>query len=270
MNAPLVAGVDLGSRTVKVVVRQGEEELSAQVSDTSADPLAVARRLLAGWKPDRVVATGYGRHLLANHFTEAEVITEIKAVALGAAWLHPGARLVVDVGGQDTKAVALDGGGQVRRFLMNDRCAAGTGRFLEVMAVALGLTPDEFVEAALAASRGESLSATCAVFAESEVVSLVARGKSRGEIALGIHQAVANRVLGLVHALGNSDGPVVLAGGGARNRCLVHLLTGALGGEVWLPPRPQLTAALGCVRYGQGLGRTAGGGGKRIAPRSGE
>lgn len=251
MSEPAVAGVDLGSRTVKVVVRRGDEELLAEVADTSADPLAVATRLLAGVAVDRLVATGYGRHLLATHLPGAEVITEIKAVALGADWACPGAQLVVDIGGQDTKAVALDGGGRVRRFLLNDRCAAGTGRFLEVMAVALGATPEEFVEAALSAGRGEVLSATCAVFAESEVVSLVARGRSRGEIALGIHQAVANRVVGLVRSLGSHGGPVVLAGGGARNRCLVHLLRESLGGEVQLPPRPQLTAALGCVRHGQ-------------------
>lgn len=241
-------GLDIGSRAIKLAVREDGEWVEAAVVDTTWDPLAAAKALLAGRRWDRLVATGYGRRLVEGRL-DCEVITEIKAVALGAADLHPGTRAVVDIGGQDTKAVSLDERGRMGRFAMNDRCAAGTGRFLEVMAAALSLPPAEFVAAARAASRAVTLSSLCAVFAESEVVSLCARGADRGEIARGIHEAVASRTLALLKSV-PVEGPVLFTGGGALNGCLAELVAAGLRQPLTRPERPQLVAAWGCALAG--------------------
>jgi len=238
-------GLDIGSRAIKLAVCDDGEWTDAAVADTTWDPLGAAEALLAGRQWDRLTVTGYGRRLLETR-RDCEVITEIKAVALGAARLHPEARAVVDIGGQDTKAVALDARGRMRKFTMNDRCAAGTGRFLEVMAAALALPPAEFVAAARGAARAEKLSSMCAVFAESEVVSLCARGADRGEVARGIHEAVATRTLALLKSV-PVEGPVLFTGGGALNACLAERLAAGLAQPLIVPERPQLVAALGCA-----------------------
>ena len=239
------AGLDIGSRTTKLVVRDGDATVVARFADTSHDPLAVARGLLAEVAFDRLVVTGYGRHLVGARLG-AEAVSEIKAAAVGARAVAPAARTVLDVGGQDTKVIALDAAGRLSRFHMNDRCAAGTGRFLEMMAVALGQPPAEFAAEALAAPRGEKLSTMCAVFAESEVVSLVAKGAPRAEIARGIHEAAATRLVAMARSLPLED-DVVFVGGGALNACLVALVGRGLGRPVVVPPDPRLVAALGCA-----------------------
>ncbi|MFH1467571.1 MAG: acyl-CoA dehydratase activase, partial [Pseudomonadota bacterium] len=221
-----------------------------RVVDTTYDPLQVCHTLLADLTWDRLTCTGYGRHLFAEHWPEAAVITEIKAVSTGAAHLLPGCRALVDIGGQDTKVVTLDPAGRVRKFAMNDRCAAGTGRFLEVMATALAFERDAFIAAAQRAPRAEKLSSMCAVFAESEVVSLVARGRDRDAIALGIHTAIAQRTAGLARTLPLED-PLLFAGGGALNAALAPLLEAALGHPLHVPESPQTVAALGCALVGE-------------------
>jgi len=246
------AGIDIGSRTVKVVVLDDGEVVHRRVEDTTFDPLAVGRRMLAGIESEVLVATGYGRHLFKEHLG-CESITEIKAVALGARNVLPTCRAVIDVGGQDTKAVALDEEGRLHKFSMNDRCAAGTGRFLEVMAVALSLAPDEFAGAARRATRAERLNSMCTVFAESEVVSLVARGKARDEIALGIHQAIAARAASQLGSV-PLEGDVLFTGGGALNACLRDLIAGAVGRPVHVPEHPQTVAALGCALHAAARG----------------
>lgn len=214
--------------------------------DTGSDPLAVCRRLLEGVTYDPITATGCGRKLFQEHWPGAETITEIKAVARGGRSLVPTCRTLVDIGGQDTKAISLDPGGKVQKFVMNDRCAAGTGQFLEMMATALAYTRDEFVAAAERASRGESLSSLCSVFAQSEVVSLIARGAPKEEIALGVHQAIANRTKALAGGV-PLEGTILFTGGCARNPCLCRLLEKALGVALQVPPEPQTIAALGCA-----------------------
>ncbi len=240
-----VVGLDIGSRTVKRVILDDREVVEHRVVDNSHDPLAVCDELLAGARADRVVATGYGRHLLAAH-REAETLTEIRAVALGARHLRPAARTLLDIGGQDTKVVALDERGAVAKFEMNDRCAAGTGRFLEVMATALCYPMQEFVEASLAARSGQTVNAMCTVFAESEVVSATARGVDRAELARGLHDAVVRRAVAMLRRLPLDD-EVVFCGGGALNGCLHGLLERALGRTVHVPPEPQVVAALGAA-----------------------
>jgi predicted CoA-substrate-specific enzyme activase len=219
------------------------------VEDTGSDPLAVCRRLLAGFTCDSITATGYGRHLFKERWPAAEVITEIKAVARGAASLVPACRTVIDIGGQDTKAITLGPSGRVQKSVMNDRCAAGSGQFLEMMATALAYERDEFIAAACRAGRAERLNSMCTVFAQSEVVSLIARGASREEVALGVHQAIADRTAALAGGVPLEE-TIVFTGGCARNPRLVSLLGEALKRPLQVPPEPQSVAALGCALGG--------------------
>lgn len=242
-------GIDIGSRAIKVVLVDDDRIAHCALEDTGSDPLAVCRRLLEGVAHDTVTATGYGRHLFKEHRPDAEVITEIKAVAIGANRHVPGCRTLIDIGGQDTKAVALDAAGRVRKFAMNDRCAAGTGQFLEMMATALAFTREEFVAAAARAERAERLSSMCSVFAQSEVVSLIARGASRDEMALGVHQAIAGRTAALAGGIPVED-PVLFTGGCAHNPCLVSLISETLKRTLRVPESPQTVAALGCALHG--------------------
>ena len=175
-----------------MVVTENGTMTASYIRENAFDPLRICKELLAGIAYDRLVATGYGRHLIEQHFP-CEVISEIKAFAIGAKALFPTCRTILDIGGQDTKAILLAEDGKLDKFEMNDKCAAGTGRFLEIMAMALGYSLCEFPQAALGASRAEKINQMCTVFAESEVVSLISRGASRPETALGIHQAVATR-----------------------------------------------------------------------------
>jgi predicted CoA-substrate-specific enzyme activase len=240
-----VIGLDIGSRTVKRVTVEDRVMIDHRVLLSNHDPLSVCDELLSGEGTDRVVATGYGRHLFAEH-REAETLTEIRAVALGARQVHPGARTLLDIGGQDTKVVSLDGAGRVAKFEMNDRCAAGTGRFLEVMATALSYPMAEFVRAAREAHGVQSINAMCTVFAESEVISATARGVDRAELARGIHDAVVRRAGAMLRRLRLED-DVVFCGGGALNACLHELVAEAIGREVHVPPEPQIIAALGAA-----------------------
>ncbi|HPC84054.1 MAG TPA: acyl-CoA dehydratase activase [Thermoanaerobaculaceae bacterium] len=241
----LATGLDIGSRTVKLVAIEGGRVVLEEVAETTHDPLGVCHRLLDGARPDRLVVTGYGRHLVQRH-VEAEAVTEIRAAAAGARHLRPAARTVIDIGGQDTKAIALDDQGRVRKFEMNDKCAAGTGRFLEVMATALAYTLDEFAAAACSAPAAARVNSMCTVFAESEVVSLVARRTPRDQLALGIHAAIAERTAAMARRL-LGDGEVFFCGGVARNGCVRARLAEELGRPVHTPDNPQTVAALGCA-----------------------
>ena len=239
------AGLDLGSRTTKLVVLEGGEVAAFKITDTGPDMTARALALLEGFSPARIVATGYGRNLAAAEFAD-DVVTEITAYALGALHLFPDCRTVIDVGGQDSKAIALDDRGGFRDFEMNDRCAAGTGRFLEIMARALGFSIESFGPAACEAREPVAITSTCTVFAESEVISLLARGEDVRGIALGIHQAIIDRLVTMVRRIGLRP-QVVFAGGVARNPCIARLLSERLGLEIQVPDNPQVVGALGAA-----------------------
>lgn len=177
---------------------------------------------------------------------DAPSVTEIKAFARGAQAVHPGCSTVLDIGGQDTKAICLDGKGRVTKFEMNDRCAAGAGRFLEVMAAALDYDLPEF---GLAASEGRDqvqLSSMCTVFAESEVIGLVTRGSNREDIARAVHRAILKRTVGILERVGARP-PLVFAGGAAKNSCLLNLLSGGLGYDAHVPDQPEMVGALGAA-----------------------
>jgi predicted CoA-substrate-specific enzyme activase len=242
-------GIDIGSRAIKLVLCDDGRVVRRSIDDTGSDPLAVCRRILEGLGYDRITSTGYGRHLFREHWREADVISEIKAVAVGASALIPGCRTIIDIGGQDSKAIALDAAGRVQKFVMNDRCAAGTGQFLEMMATSLAYRREEFVAAAGRASKAQKLSSMCSVFAQSEVVSLIARGASKEEMALGLHQAVASRTVGLAGGI-PLEAHVAFTGGCAQNACLVSLIAQGMKQAVQVPESPQTVAALGCALYG--------------------
>jgi len=244
------AGLDIGSRTI-VLVELDEKLRDFVILDTGPDAMHRCQRLLDGRTFRRVVATGYGRHLAAATVAD-EVVSEIRAYAVGARHLHPDCRTVVDVGGQDCKVALLSDGGEVRKFEMNDRCAAGTGRFLEVMAKALEVDIGRLGEHALSAAEMAPISSLCTVFAESEVVSLIARGEDSRTIALGLHEAIATRIAGMVRRIGPRE-RVVFAGGGALNACLRRLLSQKIGVELTVPEQPQIVGALGAALVARGL-----------------
>jgi (R)-2-hydroxyacyl-CoA dehydratese activating ATPase len=241
----LSGGIDIGSRTVKLVAVNDGKITVIRKANNSFDPVAVGRELLGGIQYDRLTATGYGRHIFKQHF-DCTVISEIKAFATGAKALFPNCQAILDIGGQDTKVSYLSKNGRVLKFEMNDKCAAGTGRFLEIMASAMNYRIEDFGEAALQAKTAAKISSMCTVFAESEVISLLNRGAKREDVALGIHEAITRRVLSMLGRLPAFDS-LVFAGGVARNKCIKHLLERSLKLPVLVPEEPQIVGALGAA-----------------------
>jgi len=239
------AGIDIGSRTIKLAVLENGKLVFSRKSVTSHNPLETAQELMNGVAFDVIAATGYGRHLIGGHLN-CPVISEITAFALGARFFSGGCRSILDIGGQDTKAISLDDKGQMNKFEMNDKCAAGTGRFLEVMATALGFTLDEFSKAALSAGKTVKINSMCTVFAESEVVSLTSQGAMRDEVALGIHKAIVSRSAGLLKRIA-PPGEIFFAGGVALNDCMRIILENEMGRPVFVPPDPQIVGAIGAA-----------------------
>jgi len=245
-----VLGLDIGSRSVDAVwLGDGGVILDAAVADSGFDPAAIAREFVERGAHDALIATGYGRHSARQAFG-CEVVTEIKAYATGAAALYPRACSVLDIGGQDTKVISLGAKGKVIDFDMNDKCAAGTGKFLEVMARALGYSLEEMAAQAIASKRTVAISSMCTVFAESEVTGLVHRGESRSAIALGLHQSIARRTVSSLKRVG-ATGPLVFAGGVAKNPAMVQLIREGFSAEVVVPSDDgtdsQILGALGAA-----------------------
>lgn len=240
----MFAGLDVGSRTIKLVTFDTEVRESI-IIETGVNPLSKCQQLVSGKNFERLVVTGYGRHLVAP-VLRGEAITEIKAFALGSRYLQPGCNTVIDIGGQDSKVIQLSDGGEVRKFEMNDRCAAGTGKFLEVMAHTLEVSIAEIGELALSATRRVQINSLCTVFAESEVVSLIAKGEEANAIALALHEAIATRIVTMVRRVGIKE-QVVFAGGASLNKCLRKLLEQKLGVKLTIPDSPQIIGALGAA-----------------------
>ena len=239
------AGIDIGSRTIELVVLKDAEIIETRQGDSGFDPMARAMELLQGVTHDHMMATGYGRHLFELSF-DAPTVTEIKAYAVGARFLFTDVQTILDIGGQDSKAISLNASGKVAKFEMNDRCAAGTGKFLEIMAQTLGYSLDDFGAEALKAVNEMQISSMCTVFAESEVTSLVSRGEDRRDIALGLHRSVVRRALGMLKRV-TVKKPILFAGGVARNPCMRRLLEEALGVPILVPENPQMVGAIGAA-----------------------
>ena len=240
----ICAGLDVGSRTIVLAVLVGGV-VDSVILEAGLNPLRRCQELLADKSYRRLVVTGYGRHLVAPA-VDGEVASEIRAYAVGARHLYPDCRTVIDVGGQDSKVTLLSDGGEVHKFEMNDRCAAGTGKFLEVMSNTLEVDIGELGDLALSASKVVQVNSLCTVFAESEVVSLISRGEESSAIALALHEGIATRIVGMVRRIGPKE-RVVFAGGAALNSCLRQLLGKKLGVEVTVPRDPQIVGALGAA-----------------------
>jgi predicted CoA-substrate-specific enzyme activase len=195
------------------------------------------------------VATGYGR--ISVPFADKKV-TEISCHALGAYKLFPDTRTVVDIGGQDSKVIQVGPAGKVLDFAMNDKCAAGTGRFLEVMAAKLKVPLSQMGSLSMGANGEVRISSVCTVFAESEVISLVAKNHPKEEIIRGIHRAIVNRVWSMVKTLGVKR-ELTMSGGVAKNRGVVALLEEKLGHPIQVYQEPQIVGGLGAALYAKGL-----------------
>lgn len=239
------AGIDIGSRTIECVIVENGTIKETLQAPTTFNPVEQMGKVLDGVHFDRIMATGYGRNLFEITYN-AETVTEIKAYGRGARHLFPEVMTILDIGGQDSKCITLGPSGKVQRFEMNDRCAAGTGKFLEIMADALNFSIEEFGSAALRAQKSLAINAMCAVFAESEVTSLISRGEDRQDIALGLHLAVVKRTAGMVRRLW-TKGPLFFAGGVAKNPGIRELLARELKAPIIVPDAPQLVGALGAA-----------------------
>ena len=251
-------GIDIGSVTAKGVVMTDGIVARSVTAFTGYNSELAARgvyeRLLADaglgeTDISGIISTGYGRNSVpfANR-----AVTEIMCHATGAYFLDHRVRAVIDIGGQDSKAILLDDGGRVSNFAMNDKCAAGTGRFLEVMARALEVDLDYFGEMSLKADTPAKISNLCTVFAESEVISLIAQGEKRENIIAGIHAAIGSRVAAMAGRIGIRPGTfVMMTGGVAKNIGVVKALEKILGVPIAVSPHAQLTGAIGAARIAQ-------------------
>ena len=248
------AGVDIGSTMTKVVI------VSDKIESSFIGPTGPEHRKLANKVMEKalmranllfddltyIVATGYGR--INVPFADKQ-ITEITCHARGLQSLLPTVRTVIDIGGQDSKGIKIKAG-KVTDFVMNDKCAAGTGRFLEVIADALGVSLESLGERSLAAQKAIAIGNTCTVFAEHEVISQLANGASVNDLIAGIHEAVATRVYAMVKKL-KVEQDVAVTGGGAKNIGLVKALEGKFGFPLLVPPEPLITGALGAALLGK-------------------
>jgi len=243
-------GIDIGSVATKGIIINGDIQKKAMVptgwSPRDAGQAVIGQLLnLSGTdrcEVDRIFATGYGRVA----FEEADkTITEIKCHARGIADLYPEVRTIIDIGGQDSKVIHLGNNGQVVDFAMNDKCAAGTGRFLQVMATALGLDVSELGDSEEPAQT-LSISSMCTVFAESEIIGLLARGNPKGGIIAGLHQSVGKRVAAMARRMG-VQAEVAFTGGVAINRGVQRALEEELGCAVIVSDACQYTGALGAA-----------------------
>ena len=246
----IVMGIDVGSRTTKALIWDGNNVLSRILLPTGWSPAESARNAhnavlkKVDRQIDRKVITGYGRISLVN-FAD-ETVTEITAHARGVGRILPAAKTVIDIGGQDSKAILLENGGLVMDFAMNDRCAAGSGKFLEFLAHSMNLEIEDFAELAFKSQNPIQISSLCTVFAESEVISLLAEGASKEDVAAGVHRSISLRVAAMAKTL-NPQPPVAFTGGVARNRCMVRELSRALGMEIITPEFPEFSGALGAA-----------------------
>ena len=252
-----VAGIDSGSTSTDVVILGQDNKIkSTMIIPTGGGAMLSAEKSLelavekAGIQKDeivRIVTTGYGRAYIDSG---DDSITEITCHAKGAHYLNPNVRTVIDIGGQDIKAISIDENGAVKNFLMNDKCAAGTGRFLEMMARTLGLSLEEMSKKGLEWKENVVISSMCTVFAESEVVSLVAQNKDVADIIHGLNVSVASKVGALAARLGKDNpGEYMMTGGVAKNEGIIRALEEKLGAKLYICDEAQLCGALGAALF---------------------
>lgn len=252
-----VAGIDSGSTSTDVVILDQNGKIkSTMIIPTGGGAMMSAEKSLAaavekaGIQEEdivRIVTTGYGRAYIDNG---DDSITEITCHAKGAHYLNSNVRTIIDIGGQDIKAISIDEHGAVTNFLMNDKCAAGTGRFLEMMARTLGLSLEEMSTKGLEWKENIVISSMCTVFAESEVVSLVAQNKNVADIIHGLNVSVASKVGALAARLGKKNpGEYMMTGGVAKNQGIINALEEKLGAKLYICDEAQLCGALGAALF---------------------
>ena len=251
-------GIDIGSITTKAAVLKDGNLICHRLIFTGYNSAAAGKSLFEQILQDarisdsediKIVSTGYGRASL--DFAD-KAITEISCHAAGARYLNKTIRFIIDIGGQDSKAILLDENGKVKNFVMNDKCAAGTGRFLEVMARALEINLDEFGAMSLKAKNPASISGLCTVFAESEVISLISKGVAREDIVAGIHESIGARIAALASRAGLTT-PAMVTGGVAKNIGLIKALEKTLGFKAEISEYAQITGAIGAAVLAQNL-----------------
>ena len=254
----ICAGIDAGSRAIKIVLidatspqviakglaDQGVEQdkLASELFESVLKSKAINKKDVAA-----IVATGYGRNAVSIADT---TITEITCHAVGVRQLVPEAMTVIDIGGQDSKLLRLDTSGKVRDFAMNDRCAAGTGRFLEIVAQRLGVELESLGRMAAKSRSPAAISSMCVVFAETEIIGLLASGTASEDIVAGVQAAIAARIIGMAGR--NIEPPVIFTGGVAMISGMDAALKSALGQKVTVSPDPQMTGALGAAILASG------------------
>lgn len=248
-------GIDVGSTASKcIILKDGQEVIAKSLIDVGAGTSGPQRAISAVLENagmtredlDFVLATGYGRNSLME--IADRQMSELSCHAKGAAFLFPEVRTVIDIGGQDVKVLHLENGAMTN-FQMNDKCAAGTGRFLDVMARVLEVKVEELGYLGSLSKKDVGISSTCTVFAESEVISQLAMGTDKCDIINGIHKSVASRVVGLAHRVGVQQ-QVVMTGGVAKNRGVVDALQKELGCTIHTSELTQYNGALGAALFG--------------------
>ncbi|MBS3809991.1 MAG: 2-hydroxyglutaryl-CoA dehydratase [Desulfobacterales bacterium] len=248
----ITAGIDIGSITAKAALIKDGRLLATFLQFTGYNAEKAGRAVLecvleqTGIERnnvDFVVSTGYGRKSVDSADKD---ITEITCHGAGAHFINPETRFVIDVGGQDSKVIRIDASGKVLDFAMNDKCAAGTGRFLEVMARAMEADLDDFGKLSAKADNPAGISSICTVFAESEVISLISKGETRENMIAGIHESVASRISAMAGRVGVTE-PVMMTGGVARNEGVVRALEKKLGVRIQVSGHAQLNGAIGAA-----------------------
>jgi len=254
----MFVGIDIGSATSKaLILNDGDAIIAFAFIPTSYDREQCGREVYslalkeAGKSEDAVesiVSTGYGRRSIS--FSQ-KAVTEILCHAEGTKLLYPGVRTIIDIGGQDSKIIGLDENGNISKFEMNDKCAAGTGRFLEVLSERiLNIRVEDLGPLSLKSKQPCTLSSICTVFAESEIISYLSEKKKRSDIAAGLNRAIAKRVIAMGNAAQIAYRPLIcFTGGVARNRGVVQAVQQELKSEVIVPDHPQITAALGAALF---------------------
>ncbi|RLF10933.1 MAG: CoA activase [Thermoprotei archaeon] len=252
----VTAGIDLGARTVKAVIMDGSKVLAKAITITGFEQkqsaeealnaalkqAGISRKDLAG-----LVATGVGRKVCLEPPISADrEVTEVTAAAMGAVSVHPAARTVIDVGAEEGRALRCDEKGAVKDFVINERCAAGAGTFVEAMARALEVRLEDMGPLALKSTRTIPMNAQCTVFAESEVVTLIHERTPKEDIAKAITDSMAARIASMVRRVG-IEKDVVLIGGVAKNVAFVEALKKELATDIVVPPEPEYVGALGAA-----------------------
>lgn len=251
-----VAGVDIGSATSKAVILSGDGIVGHSLLATGAQSAASAQGAMEAaletadlcWAQIAcIVATGYGRVIVP--FAD-DTVTELSCHARGAHFLFPSARTILDMGGQDCKAIRCDERGKLRNFAMNDKCAAGTGRFLEVLSRVMDIELAQMGPLALEAQAPVKINSTCTVFAKTEVSALLRTGNSRSDVLAGLHEAITKRTFTLLRRVG-IEADFVITGGIAKNIAMVRKLEERVGLPALIPPEPQIVGALGAALFAQ-------------------